>query len=45
MSRPTAKVSSKSIKEDDQDSVRKTKITSRSAITKTILAIRKKLVS
>ena len=37
MSRPTSKVSTKSLKEDDQDSVRKA---SRLAFTETILAIR-----
>ena len=37
MSKPTAKVSPKSLNEDDQDSVRK--------VTETILAIREKVVS
>ena len=44
MSRPKAKVSPKSLKRDDQDSVRN-KITSRSAFTEIILAIREKVVS
>ena len=40
MSRATAKVSPKSLKEDGQDSVKKARITSRAALAEAILAVR-----